>query len=138
MALAVAAGVVLAACADDPDDATTTTTATSAPTTTGAGAATSGPATSGQSTSAPATSDVPAEIQAIMDQPRYADATWSLLVTDVETGETFYSLNADQHVVHRVDAQAVLGRAGPATRSAPITATRRRCTASARSAPTAR
>jgi D-alanyl-D-alanine carboxypeptidase/D-alanyl-D-alanine-endopeptidase (penicillin-binding protein 4) len=31
-----------------------------------------------------------------MDQPRYADATWSLLVTDVETGETSYSLNADR------------------------------------------
>ena len=31
-----------------------------------------------------------------MDKPRYADATWSLLVTDVETGETFYELNADQ------------------------------------------
>ena len=35
-------------------------------------------------------------IQEIMDKPRYADATWSLLVTDVETGETFYALNPDQ------------------------------------------
>lgn len=39
---------------------------------------------------------VPPEIQEIMDQPRYEDATWSLLVTDVETGETFYSLNPDE------------------------------------------
>ena len=31
-----------------------------------------------------------------MDQPRYADATWSLLVTDVESGESFYELNADR------------------------------------------
>ena len=31
-----------------------------------------------------------------MDKPRYADATWSLLVTDIETGESFYELNADQ------------------------------------------
>jgi hypothetical protein len=31
-----------------------------------------------------------------MDKPRYADATWSLLVTDMETGESFYELNADQ------------------------------------------
>lgn len=29
-----------------------------------------------------------------MDGARYDEATWSLLVTDVETGETFYSLNA--------------------------------------------
>ena len=31
-----------------------------------------------------------------MDQPRYADATWSLLVTDVESGESFYELDADR------------------------------------------
>ena len=31
-----------------------------------------------------------------MDQPRYKDATWSLLVTDDESGETFYSLNPDR------------------------------------------
>ncbi|MDQ3302694.1 MAG: D-alanyl-D-alanine carboxypeptidase [Actinomycetota bacterium] len=39
---------------------------------------------------------VPESIQEIMDQPRYKDATWSLLVTDVESGETFYSLNPDR------------------------------------------
>lgn len=39
---------------------------------------------------------LPASIQEIMDQPRYKDATWSLLVVDVDTGETFYSLNPDE------------------------------------------
>ena len=39
---------------------------------------------------------LPASIQEIMDQPRYEDATWSLLVADVESGETFYSLNPDR------------------------------------------
>jgi PBP4 family serine-type D-alanyl-D-alanine carboxypeptidase len=41
-------------------------------------------------------STLPASIQDIMDQPRYEDATWSLLVADVESGETFYSLNPDR------------------------------------------
>lgn len=48
------------------------------------------------STPPPATSPVPAEILEIMTQPRYANATWSLLVTDLETGESFYPLNADR------------------------------------------
>lgn len=39
---------------------------------------------------------LPASIQEIMDQPRYKDASWSLLATDVETGEVIYSLNPDQ------------------------------------------
>ena len=39
---------------------------------------------------------VPESIQEIMDKPRYENATWSLLVSDVESGETFYSLNPDQ------------------------------------------
>lgn len=43
-----------------------------------------------------ASTELPASIQEIMDQPRYEEATWSLLVTDVESGETFYSLNPDQ------------------------------------------
>lgn len=41
-------------------------------------------------------SSLPASIKAIMDKPRYANATWSLLVTDVATGKSFYALNADQ------------------------------------------
>lgn len=49
---------------------------------------TSGPAGAGTA--------VPVDIQEIMDQPRYADATWSLLVTDVDTGENFYALNPDE------------------------------------------
>jgi PBP4 family serine-type D-alanyl-D-alanine carboxypeptidase len=39
---------------------------------------------------------IPASIQEVMDKPLYDDATWSLLVTDVESGETSYSLNADE------------------------------------------
>jgi PBP4 family serine-type D-alanyl-D-alanine carboxypeptidase len=41
-------------------------------------------------------SPLPADIQAVMSKPRYAQATWSLLVTDVETGESFYPLNPDR------------------------------------------
>ena len=99
---AVAIGVVLAACSDDDAEpaATTATTAAAATTAAPTSAPTSAPAattsTSGSSTSGPVSTDAPAEIQAIMDQPRYADATWSLLVTDVDSGETFYSLNADR------------------------------------------
>lgn len=56
----------------------------------------SGSATSAPTgTSAPGTA-LPADIQEIMDGSRYEQARWSLLVTDVETGETFYSLNADE------------------------------------------
>ncbi len=43
-----------------------------------------------------AASGLPPEIKAIMSKPRYKDATWSLLATDVKTGETFYPLNAEQ------------------------------------------
>jgi PBP4 family serine-type D-alanyl-D-alanine carboxypeptidase len=69
------------------------------------GPGTAGPSgsTGGGSTSAPPGSALddgaaalPADIRAIMEQPRYDEATWSLLVTDVETGETFYSQNADE------------------------------------------
>jgi PBP4 family serine-type D-alanyl-D-alanine carboxypeptidase len=45
---------------------------------------------------APSRSDLPAAITAIMDKPRYADATWSLLVTDVASGKSFYALNANR------------------------------------------
>lgn len=39
---------------------------------------------------------LPTEILAVMSKPRYAGATWSLLVQDVETGETFYPLNPNR------------------------------------------
>lgn len=39
--------------------------------------------------------DLPAAISDVMDKPLYAEATWSLLVTDVATGESFYALNPD-------------------------------------------
>ncbi len=38
---------------------------------------------------------LPAAISDVMDKPLYADATWSLLVTDVQTGESFYALDPD-------------------------------------------
>ena len=39
---------------------------------------------------------VPEEIEAVMNKPRYAEATWSLLVIDVDSGEEFYPLNEDK------------------------------------------
>jgi PBP4 family serine-type D-alanyl-D-alanine carboxypeptidase len=39
---------------------------------------------------------LPEEIAAVMQRPRYAGATWNLLVTDVQTGEAVYELNADR------------------------------------------
>jgi D-alanyl-D-alanine carboxypeptidase/D-alanyl-D-alanine-endopeptidase (penicillin-binding protein 4) len=44
----------------------------------------------------PAPPALPATIQQIMDKPRYGNGSWSLLVADVETGETLYSLNPDE------------------------------------------
>ncbi len=43
-----------------------------------------------------AESDLPDAMKAIMSKPRYADAVWSLLVTDVETDESYFELNADR------------------------------------------
>lgn len=51
---------------------------------------------SGTTVVASSPSELPAGIADVMNKPRYADATWSLLVTDVDTGETFYSLNGDR------------------------------------------
>ena len=47
-------------------------------------------------TTSVADSDLPAAMKAIMSKPRYRDATWSLLVTDVGTDESYYELNADR------------------------------------------
>jgi D-alanyl-D-alanine carboxypeptidase/D-alanyl-D-alanine-endopeptidase (penicillin-binding protein 4) len=44
---------------------------------------------------------LPPAISMVMNKPRYAGATWSLLAVDVETGETLYEL--------RPDAQAFTG-----------------------------
>lgn len=38
---------------------------------------------------------LPPGITDVMNSPRYADATWSLFVVDVETGETVYELAPD-------------------------------------------
>lgn len=45
---------------------------------------------------AAAPAPLPATIQAIMDKPRYAHASWSLLVTDVKSGRTLYALHPRQ------------------------------------------
>ena len=47
-------------------------------------------------TTSVADSDLPVAMKAIMSKPRYGDAAWSLLVTDVETDESYYELNADR------------------------------------------
>jgi D-alanyl-D-alanine carboxypeptidase/D-alanyl-D-alanine-endopeptidase (penicillin-binding protein 4) len=43
-----------------------------------------------------ASSNPPDPIKAVMSKPRYRNATWSLLATDMKTGQSFYSFNADQ------------------------------------------
>jgi D-alanyl-D-alanine carboxypeptidase len=43
-----------------------------------------------------ANSHRPDPIKAVMSKPRYRNATWSLLATDMKTGQSFYSFNADQ------------------------------------------
>jgi PBP4 family serine-type D-alanyl-D-alanine carboxypeptidase len=49
----------------------------------------------GASTSSTAAA-LPDNILAIMKKPRYSKATWSLLVSDVATGQTFFALNPDK------------------------------------------
>jgi PBP4 family serine-type D-alanyl-D-alanine carboxypeptidase len=39
---------------------------------------------------------LPSAITAVMQKPRYAGATWNLLVVDVASGETLYALRPDQ------------------------------------------
>jgi D-alanyl-D-alanine carboxypeptidase/D-alanyl-D-alanine-endopeptidase (penicillin-binding protein 4) len=39
-------------------------------------------------------SDLPGAIRAIMEKPRYAEATWALRVADVKTGAVIYDLNS--------------------------------------------
>ena len=43
-----------------------------------------------------AQAQLPAAIASVMRKPRYANATWNLFVTDVESGDVLYELNADQ------------------------------------------
>ena len=90
----VAAGALLAvACSSGSSSSPATTAAGRTGTTVAATTGTTGAAKATQSV---ASSDLPDSIKAVMSKPRYADATWSLLVRDVETGETFYPLNAEQ------------------------------------------
>lgn len=81
LAVVLALGLLAAACTSEP------TRSGNGSTTAPGGSAPTGTEPDGA---------LPAAIADIMGQPRYQDATWSLLVTDVDTGETFYSLNADE------------------------------------------
>ncbi len=51
---------------------------------------------SGSSRSARASTGLPAPVNEIMQQARYAHASWSLIVTDLETGKTLYTLAPDR------------------------------------------
>jgi PBP4 family serine-type D-alanyl-D-alanine carboxypeptidase len=53
------------------------------------------PTTTAPAVTSVAASGLPDEIKAVMSKPRFKDATWSLLATDVKTGESFYPLNPD-------------------------------------------
>jgi D-alanyl-D-alanine carboxypeptidase/D-alanyl-D-alanine-endopeptidase (penicillin-binding protein 4) len=90
--LAMAVALIAAACSSS---STPTNQAGGTGSTVGttAGSAPKGSTPPGTSVDA---SGLPAEIKAIMGKPRYKDATWSLLATDIETGESFYALNPDQ------------------------------------------
>ncbi len=82
-AVVMALGLLAAACSSD---------------TAGTGSAsTAAPGSDGTTPAgAPASGDLPPEIAAIMNDPRYEEASWSLLVTDVDTGEDLYSLDPDE------------------------------------------
>ncbi|MEZ5143934.1 MAG: D-alanyl-D-alanine carboxypeptidase/D-alanyl-D-alanine-endopeptidase [Acidimicrobiales bacterium] len=86
--LAAAGSLVVAACSSGSSSPSASSAASA--TTAGPTGATTRPATSA------AASDLPEPIKAVMTKPRYADATWSLLVTDLDTGQSSYELNADQ------------------------------------------
>lgn len=47
---------------------------------------------------AAAATPLPEAIAAVMEKPRYADAAWSLLVTDLASGETVFEMNPDQRL----------------------------------------
>ncbi len=64
--------------------------------TSGSGRATSTTKGTGSDATSVADSGLPREITSIMSKSRYADATWSLLVTDIDTGKTYYQLNPDR------------------------------------------
>ena len=49
-----------------------------------------------QSRAAASNNALPSAITAVMQKPRYAQSTWSLLVADVATGEILYELHPDQ------------------------------------------
>ena len=101
--VAVGLGLALTLVAAACSSGSTTAAPPSGTATTGSTPGSIGGSTGGSSapgTTPPGTSiaasGLPDQIKAIMSKPRYKDATWSLLATDVKTGETFYPLNAEQ------------------------------------------
>ncbi|HEY2207139.1 MAG TPA: D-alanyl-D-alanine carboxypeptidase/D-alanyl-D-alanine-endopeptidase [Pseudonocardia sp.] len=79
LGLVLALGLLVAACGSGPNPGSPGTAAGTTP-----------------RGSTVADSGLPDPIKAVMSKPRYRDATWSLLVTDMKTGDSFYSFNADQ------------------------------------------
>lgn len=53
---------------------------------------------SNQAITTNSSSAIPAEIKAIIDKPMYKDATWSLRVTNLDTGKELLSLNSDNQL----------------------------------------
>jgi PBP4 family serine-type D-alanyl-D-alanine carboxypeptidase len=80
LGLALTIGLLVAACGTEPNRGSSE----------GASASPTPPATS------VADSGLPDPIKAVMSKPRYRNATWSLLATDLKTGESFFSFNADR------------------------------------------
>lgn len=89
-ALVLTAGLVAVSCSSG------STSNQASPGSTAGTTAGSKPAGSTPPGTSVAASGLPDEIKAIMSKPRYKDATWSLLATDLKTGESFDALNADQ------------------------------------------
>ena len=94
IALGLTPALVLASCSSGSGSGTGTTTTTE------------------PGATSVADSGLPDEIKSIMSKSRYADATWSLLVTDIDTGKSFYDAQPGSDVADRIDWQVVLGRYG--------------------------
>jgi D-alanyl-D-alanine carboxypeptidase len=65
--------------------------------------------------------ELPKEIRAIMDKPRYGDATWSLRVVDLKSGDVVYDLNSQQRLLtgsvrKLYSVGTALNKLGPAER----------------------
>jgi D-alanyl-D-alanine carboxypeptidase/D-alanyl-D-alanine-endopeptidase (penicillin-binding protein 4) len=67
---------------------------------------------------AAAAANLPPEVRAIIEDPRYRYARWGIMAQDIRTGQTLYAFNADQlfgpaSVTKLFTAAAALDRLGP-------------------------